>query len=206
MKSDLAQKSCRRQGLGQWFQGIGWPYVIVFCLLVAFAFFGRLYQPEGLWNFTPIAAVALFGGYFFSRKWVAVLVPIAALMISNHLLSFSYNSYGMMMTVYLSFLVPVALGIFLAKKPTAFRMCLGTLAPSLVFFFTTNFAVWFVSSSYATNWAGLMLCYEYGLPFYRRMLYGDLFYVAIVFGTYALAANLGSLPWARARETLKAGQ
>ena len=204
MKSELAQKSGRRPGLGPWFHGIGCPFAIVFCLLVGFAVYGRLHQPT--WNFTPTAAVAFFSGYFFSRKWVAVLVPFAALMISNHLLNSPYNSYGVMITVYLSFLAPVALGVFLAKKPTAFRMCLGALAPSLIFFFTTNFAVWFFSSGYATNWAGLMQCYVNGLLFYRLMLYGDLFYVAIVFGTYALAANLGSLPWVRARESVKAGR
>ena len=44
---------------------------------------------------------------------------------------------------------------------------------------------------YEHNWAGLMRCYENGLPFFRHTLLGDMTFGAILFGGYAWAVNLG---------------
>ena len=39
------------------------------------------------WNFTPIGAMALFGAAHFSKKYLAFVIPFAALWISNLLIS-----------------------------------------------------------------------------------------------------------------------
>ena len=61
---------------------------------------------------------------------------------------------------------------------------------SLLFFVTTNFAVWAFSPLYAPNLAGLSKCYLAALPFLRNMLEGDLFWGFLLFGGYWLVQTL----------------
>ena len=52
-------------------------------------------------NFAPIAALALFGGVYLSRK-IAFILPMAAMMISD--IFIGYYEFGLMIFVYGSFL------------------------------------------------------------------------------------------------------
>ena len=36
-----------------------------------------------IWNFTPIAAMALFGAAYFPNKWYAVIIPFAAMWLGD---------------------------------------------------------------------------------------------------------------------------
>jgi hypothetical protein len=51
----------------------------------------------------------------------------------------------------------------------------------------TNFAVWAFQSDYPPTLAGLGACYWAAVPFFRWMLAGDLFYLAVLLGCMALA-------------------
>ena len=62
-------------------------------------------------------------------------------------------------------------------------------APAVLFFITTNLAVWIFQSDYAKTLAGLVECYVAGVPFFRSMLMGDLFYLVVLFGCAALAGQ-----------------
>ena len=44
---------------------------------------------------------------------------------------------------------------------------------------------------YPMNAAGLMACYDAGLPFFRRALEGDLLFTAAMFATPVMLAALG---------------
>ena len=46
----------------------------------------------------------------------------------------------------------------------------------------SNFAVWAFQSDYEKSWAGLVHCYSVAVPFFRWMLAGDIFYLAVIFG------------------------
>jgi hypothetical protein len=160
-------------------------------LLAVLVFFGvpaRLYQVQ--WNVTPTAALALFAGYLFTERKLAYAVPLAILAVSNFFLP-SHHSAGEMLAVYGSFLIPVALGGLVRRRFTLARVACCTLASSVLFFLITNFAVWIYrrGDAYADSWAGLLACYEAGLLFFRWMLAGDLFYAAVIFGSYALAIS-----------------
>jgi len=73
--------------------------------LIALALAGRVApHPD---NFTPVLAVALFGGAMLSGG-VAYLVPLAAMFASDLLLGNSFT--GMTVVVYGCFLVAAALG------------------------------------------------------------------------------------------------
>jgi len=163
----------------------------LFVLLVIMAVAGRLFEPA--WCCTPLAAVALFAGYFFANRWAALLVPLSALAISNLWLP-AYGHSEVMVVVYAALLLPVALGWALRRKMSIVRLGTFALLPAVAFYLTTNFAVWLVSGIYPPTAAGLLACYIAALPFFRSMLCGDVLYVGVVFGCYALAAgHVGAL-------------
>jgi hypothetical protein len=83
----------------------------------------------------------------------------------------------------------------LALNATALVGC--SLASSVLFFLATNFAWLPWSTMYSHDLAGLIHCYEQGLPFFRSTLYGDLFFGVVFFGSYALAVAAGWEPEAR---------
>ena len=171
----------------------------VFCLLIAIGAAGRLGQP--MWNFTPLAAVGLFAGRYFANTGIAIAVPLIALLIGD-LVSPSHTNFGVMLAVYGSLAMPALLGRWLRRpvvkecpvkeRPVSQRRHIARwvtclLAPSLIFFVTTNFAVWALHGYYAKTFAGLVECYVAAIPFYRTMLTGDLIYSAMLFGGAALA-------------------
>jgi hypothetical protein len=162
--------------------------LLLLIVLVSFGVLARRYQV--LWNVTPTAALALFAGFLFTQRKLAYLVPLGILAVGNLFLP-SHHSTGEMLAVYGSFLIPVALGTLVRRRFTFARVAICTLASSVLFFLITNFAVWLYrrGEAYADSWAGLLACYEAGLLFFRWMLAGDLFFAAVIFGSYALAAS-----------------
>ena len=61
---------------------------IVLCLAFLNIFFAEI--P----NFSPIAATALFAGYFISDKKLAFIIPLGAIIISDFFISsFSWSNY-----------------------------------------------------------------------------------------------------------------
>lgn len=144
-------------------------------------------------NFTPLAAMALFGATYFKRSWMAWLVPFAGLYLSDLVLnnlvyaqaeaSFSFGVYWV---VYLAFGLIVLLG-FLALRQQKLRVprLLGVgLGATLLFFLITNFWSWYSDpfNVYPDNIAGLLLSYEMGLPFLLNSLLGNLVFGALLFG------------------------
>ena len=143
-------------------------------------------------NFTPIGAIALFGGAYFSKKYLAFLIPLAAMLLSDALLGF----HSSMWAVYLSFVLIVGIGMGALQKVTVGRVFGSALLSSVLFFLITNFAVWFGSSGfYPQTLAGLGACYLAGLQFYQQDFFGnlffntvmgDLFFSGLLFGAFEL--------------------
>lgn len=134
-------------------------------------------------NFAPIAAIALFGGVYFSKK-ISLTIPILALMISDIFLGF-YQPI-LMVFVYGSFLLSVVLGFWLKKHKKWHTVLGSSLLAGLIFFLLTNFAVWVFTPWYAKSISGLVQCYLMALPFFRMTLLGNLFYVTAFFGAYEI--------------------
>lgn len=169
--------------------------LLIFALLVAIGVAGRWGQPE--WCFTPTAAAAIFAGRYFRRLWVAALAPIAILAISDLRLA-AYDSYEVMAVTYAAMAFPAALGKWLGRNRggwnAVWRWGVCGLVPALVFFLATNFAVWAFESDYPRTAAGLVACYAAAVPFFRWMLVGDVFYLAVLFGSAALAGVRWPVP------------
>ena len=134
-------------------------------------------------NMTSIAAVALFGGAYFSDKRLAFLVPLTALFISDMALGGFYRG---MEVVYLSFALIVGIGLWLQKHRTVLPIAGAALASSVLFFALTNFGMWAFSGMYPRTIEGLVACYTAALPFFANTVLGDLFYTALLFGGFAL--------------------
>jgi hypothetical protein len=164
--------------------------LLVFGLLVAIGVAGRWGQPE--WCFTPTAAAAIFAGYYFSRWPIAALVPVAILAISDLMLP-AYDSTAVMLATYGVMTAPVWLGRMMAKAQggwsSGWRWALCGIVPATLFFVVSNFAVWAFQSDYEKSLAGLAECYWAAVPFYRWMLAGDVFYLAILLACLGLAGE-----------------
>ncbi|QDT67321.1 hypothetical protein MalM25_02180 [Planctomycetes bacterium MalM25] len=175
---------------------------IIFVLLVAIGVVGRWGQPE--WAFTPIAAIGLLAGYALPRQ-LAVAVPLVAMLITDLVLP-SYGSAAIALAVYGAMAVTPMLGSLL-RRPVgslgagvARLLCLA-VSPALLFFVTTNFAVWAATSHYPKTAAGFVECYVAAIPFLKRMLAGDLTYTALLFAAAAVAGaySLGGVDQQTAR-------
>jgi hypothetical protein len=172
------------------------PRFLVLISLVLIAAASRLIPHPP--NMTPIAAVALFGGAYFSDKWLAFLVPLTALFLSDLALGF----YHHMEIVYLSFAFIVAIGLWLHKHRGALPIAGAVLVSSVLFFVITNFGVWALDALYPKTWYGLVACYVAAIPFFRNALLGDLLYTGVLFGSFALLERL--LPVLRGSVATKA--
>jgi len=134
-------------------------------------------------NFTPLAAVALFAGFWFASRGVAMLVPLGAMVLSDLVLG-SYDP-AVMATVYAALVVPVAMRGILKARLTPLRVGGTAVISSIVFYLATNLAHWLWMGGYPLTPAGLGACYAAALPFFKYQLAGDLLWSAGLFGAYA---------------------
>lgn len=138
-------------------------------------------------NFTPIAALAIFSGFYFSKK-IAFILPIAAMIISDIFIGF--YEFKIMAVVYLSFIVCVFMGLWLKNNKKWQTILAGPLFSTFIFFLLTNFAVWAFTPWYDKTFFGISQCYLMALPFLKNTFLGDAFYTAIFFGAYELVKVL----------------
>jgi len=145
-------------------------------------------------NFAPLAAMALFGGAYFSRRTTAVIVPLTALWMSDLVINFSIYGrivwiYEGFYWVYGSFILIAGLGYLTLKKVKISRLIFASISASALFFVVSNFGVWysFGNPNFPSTVEGLLKCYIAGLPYFWNTLAGDLFYTAILFGSFEWA-------------------
>ena len=147
-------------------------------------------------NFTPIGAIALFGGAYFSRKYLAFLIPLAAMLLSDALIGF----HGTMWAVYLSFVLIVGIGMGALQKVTLGRVAGSAVVSSVLFFLITNFAVWYTSAGfYPPTLAGLGACYLAGLQFYQQDFFGNLFFNTVMGDLFFSGLLFGSFEYLKSR-------
>lgn len=134
-------------------------------------------------NFTAVGAMALFGGAYFSKKYLAFIVPVAAMLVSDLFLGF----YSGMWVVYASFLVIVVIGMQIGQNKKPGRVLMASVTASVSFFLVTNFALFPPNTMYPQNLTGIMESYVAAIPFFSYTLIGDLFFVGIMFGAFEIA-------------------
>lgn len=142
-------------------------------------------------NVTAVSAMALFGGAYLSDRRLAILVPLAAMWISDLILNnvfyaayFDSFSWHGNFFVYGAFILIAVLGMTFLKKISLARLIGVSLSASLLFYLITNFGAWLGNPLYPQNTAGLLEAYVAGLPFLRNTILGDLFFTGVLFGTF----------------------
>jgi hypothetical protein len=138
------------------------------------------------WNFTPVGAMALFSGAVLRDRRLAFFFPLLALFLGDIFIGF----HKLIPIVYASFLVNVAIGLWLRDRRTIAHITLATLLGAIQFFIVTNFAVWQFLSGFPHTASGLAACYIAGIPFFWNTLAGDASYATLLFGGFALAERL----------------
>lgn len=132
-------------------------------------------------NFTPIIALALFGGAYLSKK-LAVVVPLGAMLVSDLFIG-SYE-IGLMIVVYGSLLLIVGVGFSLKGKDNWYKIGIASMVGAVLFFLATNLGVWALTPWYEKTWAGLLRCYYFALPFFRNSMISTLVYSTALFFSY----------------------
>ena len=148
-------------------------------IVFAIAMFRILPHPP---NVSPVAAMALFGGAYFSDRRVAFIVPFLALLLSDVLIGL----HDTMVYVYAGFALTVVIGVWIGQKLNISRIAIAVLVTSGLFFVITNFGAWVTSGLYPMTAEGLLQAYIAAIPFFQNSLLGNLVFTALLFGGYAL--------------------
>jgi len=142
-------------------------------------------------NVSPVAAMALIGGMYISKKHLAYLVPIAALFLSDLILNntinraFFQDHTGLvffadyMIYTYGAYILTVLCGFLIRKSPLGGKVIFGVLITSLLFFVVTNMGVWASGILYPRTGAGLSAAFAAALPFFRNTLLSNIIFVPL---------------------------
>ena len=139
------------------------------------------------WNISPVPAMCLLGGAYFSARWAGLGLGLIAYLFSDLLIAGvsgqpAFALYRTLPFVYAGFVLHGVIGLSLRGKVSAARVGVTALASEIAFFLLTNFGEWAVGDmNYETSPAGLMACFVAALPFLSRSIYGTLIYSAIFF-------------------------
>lgn len=156
--------------------------ILVFILLGALS---RLIPHP--YNFTPVAAMALFCGTYVLDKKYSFLVPFAVMLFGDILLEIFQGTgfHNQMIWVYGSVALITCMGFFLRGREQRQTIMVASLTGSMLFFFITNFGVW-LNGFYGYTLSGMGQCYVAAIPFFKGTVMGDLFYNLVFFGGFAL--------------------
>jgi len=130
-------------------------------------------------NFTPVIAIALFGGFYLNKKY-AILLPLGLMMITDVFLGL----HNVIMFTWGSLALIAFIGIKAREKKSVGMVAGTSLVSAIAFFVITNLGVWFFSGLYTLNLAGLVSCYQMAIPFFRTMLLSTIIYTVALFGIY----------------------
>ncbi|HVW94952.1 MAG TPA: DUF6580 family putative transport protein [Mucilaginibacter sp.] len=168
---------------------------IILVALMLIASLGRLisyYYPYTLSNFTPLGAIALFGGVYFAHKWKAYLAVFGTLFLSDILINYLYTSKIVLwrtdaIWAYLPFLVIVFMGTFIKKVSFGNVALVSLLGVAFHWLFTD--LPFFYGTAYPQTIGGYALSLAAAIPFEKNMALGDLAFGLLLFGGFELAKN-----------------
>jgi len=146
---------------------------------------------SGWTTYTPVGAISLFGGTYFSDKWKAYLVPLVILFISDLALNYMYfhkfvwmDSESIM--VYVSFVMMVYIGSYINKVSVA-NVLAVSLVSVLVHWLLTDLPWLHGGALYSKSLLGYGEALVAALPFEKSLLVGNLIFGAVLYGGFELA-------------------
>ena len=153
--------------------------------------FNYNYEISPAANFSPLGAMALFGGAYFNRRWKAFAFPLLMLFISDFILQQTvfkaYGNgilYGGWYWVYGAFALMTLAGRWLLKNVTIKSFILSTLVCLVIHWIVTDIGMWYGSKIFSQNLQGYIDCLVTAIPYEWRFLTGTLVYGIIMFGVF----------------------
>lgn len=176
--------------------------LIAFLLLIVVASLYRVWESRP-YGFAPQIAMAIFGGAIIKDKKLAFILPLLSMLLSDALYQLLYINgisdiqgfYKGQWQLYLIFAGLTVFG-FLLRRVNIPRVLGFSLGGSMIFFIVSNLLVWIGGGGLGRplTFDGLLLCYGDAIAFYRdyglingfvgNIFIGDLFFSAVLFGTY----------------------
>jgi hypothetical protein len=150
-------------------------------------------------NFSPILAMAFFGGCCIQDRKIGFLLPVLAMFFSDlmfEIFKIDTGFWGWAQVGHYALFVLLAWVGHLFRNPGILKTLIGATSCSLLFYFISNSMVWiFDTTYYAKDITGWVDCLIAGLPFLRNGIIADLFYSAVF---------VGGFQWWMAQMTAKA--
>ncbi len=142
-------------------------------------------------NFSPLGAMALFGGAYFSKNWKVFGFPLLTLFISDLVLSFTIFSqfrdgllYGGWYWTYGAFALMTLAAKWMVKKVTVISVLTTGFVCVLIHWIVSDIGVWLGSSIYAQTPGGYIDCLIAAIPYELNLVVGTILYSAILFGSF----------------------
>ena len=174
--------------------------LLVFILLAGTVRLFNSFNHNPISNFTPLGAMALFGGSQFVSRWKAFAMPLLTLWLSDIVLNrflyfhdwvFFYDGF---LWVYGIFAAIVLCGKYFINRISIKNVLAAAIVASLGHWLITDFGVWLGGGTnpatglpYPKTLMGYWECLVMALPFLKDFFLGTICYSAILFGSYALA-------------------
>ena len=164
--------------------------VLILMIMVAAAFRLLAFKYKDLSNFTPVGAIAIFGGVYFTEKWKGYLTVLLTLFTTDIIVNYLYTSkvifwYGGSEWVYICFALMVSVGS-LIKKVTALNVFMASAASVLIHWLIIDLPFLY-GTMYADTLAGYGHSLTAAIPFEYNLAFGNLVFGILLFGGFELA-------------------
>lgn len=134
-------------------------------------------------NFTPILAIALFAGYYMSKR-NALIVPLVIMAISDAFVGF----HSLVLFTWGTVVLITLLGMRNRENKSVKTVGIKSIVGAIMFYIITNFGVWLLFNTYPKTLSGLGQCYVAAIPYFRGTLASTLIYTGVLFGGYEFMA------------------
>ena len=169
-------------------------WILFFIIIAAAATRFIHLDGQSTWsNFTPVGAIALFGGTYFTSRIKAYAVPLITLFVSDLFITYAYTGewtlfYGGFAWVYICFAIMVFMGS-LIKKVTLGSVFLASTAGVFIHWIVTDIEPWLSGTMYNKDITGYYQSLVAAIPFERNLLLGNLIFGAVLYGGFELAKS-----------------
>lgn len=171
--------------------------LLLFILLAALLRIANSAQWSPLVNFTPIGAMALFGGSYIRNRWKAFGLPLLTLFLSDLVINLVLykGQFGVMYNgwywIYGIFALIVWYGQVLLCRVTIKNIIVAALVSSLSYWLLADSSVWLTGGTdlrtnlpLSRDVAGWVQCITQGIPYMRNFLAAILAYSTLLFGGF----------------------
>lgn len=168
--------------------------VLILMIIASVAMRLLTFKFQWLSNFTPLGAIALFGGAYFTDKWKAYAVVLVSIFLSNIPINYLYSPTGQItlfsssdIYMYGCFALMIFVGS-LIKKVNVLNVALAGIVSVLIHWLVMDLP-WLYGTFYPHTLAGYGTSLAAAVPFEMNMVYGDLLFGTILFGGFELAKS-----------------